>query len=163
MVSYHIKDAYFERAARYLGTPNNGLMSNKENNGYRPHFVCLPDKSHPDILWAIPQSSRCEKYEKIVEHKIKKYGKCDTIVIGKFAGRKNAFLIQNMFPILRSDIDHVHTQNGAAVSLHPKLANEIIEKAHDVVNAHKRGHITVFTDIAALYQMVLDNLNNKVH
>ena len=42
------------------------------------------------------------------ETKGKKYGRCNTIVIGKFAGKENAYLIQNAFPIIGKYLDHIH-------------------------------------------------------
>lgn len=36
-------------------------------------------------------------------------GKCNIIVIGKFAGKDNVFLIQKAFPIIKKYLDHVHT------------------------------------------------------
>ena len=41
--------------------------------------------------WMIPISSQVEKYKVIAEKKKRKYGKCNTIIIGKFAGKENAF------------------------------------------------------------------------
>ena len=57
---------------------------------------CLEDS---EIMWFIPMSSKIDKYKIIIEDKIKKYKKCDTIVIGNYRGRDHAFLLQNMFPI----------------------------------------------------------------
>ena len=64
------------------------LMSNKEDGNYRPHFYAVQDKKNSDLYWMIPISSQAEKYKKIMEKKRERYGKCNTIIIGKFAGTK---------------------------------------------------------------------------
>ena len=87
MYSYHIKDAYFTNAEKYLGTKCTNLMSNKEGGGYRPHFLCFEDDNNPSVIWAVPQSSQVEKYRRLVERKTERFGRCDTIVIGRFAGK----------------------------------------------------------------------------
>lgn len=90
-----------------------GNLYNKENGNYRPHYYAIQDKTNPKIYWMIPISSQVEKYKLIIKQKEKKYGKCNTIVIGKFAGKENAFLIQNAFPI----IDKIHfTYNRRRIS-----------------------------------------------
>ena len=89
---YHIKNSYFELVN------DNKLMKNHEGNSTRPNYFCVKMENN-DILWFIPMSSKVEKYKTIVEDKIKKYKKCDTIVIGNYRGKDHAFLIQNMFPI----------------------------------------------------------------
>lgn len=161
MFSYHIKDDYFVRAAQYLGTTQTNLMSNKENGGYRPHFLCFPDRQHSNIFWAVPQSSRCQKFRALMNTKIRKYGRCDTIVIGRFGGRDNAFLIQNMFPVSRYDLDHIHTIGGNPVVIHPSLEAEIIRKAKRTLARHKQDKRIIFPNIDALYQMVLNSLQSS--
>ena len=101
--SYHIKEEFFDIIQ------DKYLMSNKENGNYRPHFYAIPDKKNQDIYWMIPISSQVGKYKVIIEKKKRKYGKCNTIVIGKFAGKENAFLIQNSFPVIAKYFDHIHT------------------------------------------------------
>ena len=97
MYCYHIKDDYFITAAKYLKTKDTHLMSNKEGGRYRPHCLCFEDENNSSILWAIPLSSQVEKYKSIMQKKIDRFGRCDTIVIGQFAGKDSAFLIQNIF------------------------------------------------------------------
>lgn len=113
--SYHIKDSFFE----YIG--DSFLMSNKDYKNYRPHYYAINDPKYANILWMIPISSRIEKYKKIIESKINKNGKCNTIVIGRFGGRESAFLIQNAFPIKEKYLDHIHTIEGNAIKVHKKL------------------------------------------
>lgn len=113
--SYHLKQDFFDLVQ------DKYLMSNKENENYRPHFYAIQDKKNPALYWMIPISSQTEKYKKIVEKKIKKYGKCNTIIIGKFAGKENAFLIQNSFPVIAKYFDHIHTIENKPVTVHDEL------------------------------------------
>ena len=77
--SYHIKDEFFDEI--------------QENGNYCPHFLAIRDSKNRELYWMIPISSQVDKYKIIIEKKIKRYGKCNTIIIGKFAGKDNAFLI----------------------------------------------------------------------
>ena len=118
----HIKDEFFELV------DDSTLMTNYENGGYRPHFLCIADASSPSIFWAIPISSRCEKFKKLRAQKIEKYGRCDTIVIADFCGKEGAFLIQNAFPVTVQYIDHIHVSQGQAVIVGPTLTKDLISK-----------------------------------
>lgn len=99
---YHIKDEFFVKF------DSQNLLINKEDNGYRPHFYAIRDFENNEILWMIPISSRIKKYKKIMNDKFSKFNRCNTIVIGEFAHRQRAFLIQNAFPIKETYIDHIH-------------------------------------------------------
>ena len=41
-----------------------------------------------------------EKYKKLRDKKITKYGNCDSILIKEFLGQESVFLLQNMFPTI---------------------------------------------------------------
>ncbi len=60
---YHIKDEYFD----FINDEN--LMINHENGRSRPTYFVIKDK---DILWFIPLSSKIDKYQRIIDYKIKK-------------------------------------------------------------------------------------------
>ena len=92
---YHIKDEFFDLVE------DCGLMTNHEGAHTRPSYLAIKDN---DILWFIPLSTRIDKYQKLVNSKIKKYGQCNTILIRKIAGKKQAILIQNAFPTLEKYI-----------------------------------------------------------
>lgn len=150
--SYHIKDSFFTLVN------DSKLMSNKEGGKYRPHFFFFADPSVEGIYWAIPQSSKVYKFRTIIQQKIDKYGKCNTIVIGSFAGTDNAFLIQNMFPIIEKYVDHEHTVGGIGVNIHDNLSTEIISNAMEVLALHKRGYKLIFTDIDRIYEIMKNEL-----
>lgn len=61
-----------------LGHNPSGL---NEKSG-RPCFFAFPDPSDPKISWVVPVSSQYQKYEAIVNQKIRKRGFCNTIILG---------------------------------------------------------------------------------
>ena len=63
----------------------------------RPTYFTIKDK---DILWFIPISSKVDKYKKIIDKKIERYGFCNTNIIRKIADEDAAILLQNAFPTL---------------------------------------------------------------
>ena len=69
---YHIKDEFFD----IINDEN--LMTNHERGNKRPTYFTIRDN---DILWFIPLSSKVEKYKKIANKKIEKFGFCNTIAL----------------------------------------------------------------------------------
>lgn len=122
---YHIKNDYFEFVN------DKKLMKNHEGNSTRPNYFCIKiDES--EIMWFIPMSSKIEKYKKIIDEKINKYKKCDTIIIGNYRGRDHAFLIQNMFPITSKYIDHIDTVKGKAIQVPSETRHQILDKVNKI-------------------------------
>jgi hypothetical protein len=151
---YHIKDLYFDMVK------DDKLMKNHEGNSYRPTYFCVRDVAS-GLLWVIPMSSRVEKYQLIVEKDTKRHGKCVKIVIGEYGGRQNAFLIQNMFPILPKYIDHVHLIKNNPAPVHTRLQRKLNQYFREAVRLHKRGVKIVFVDITRIERQMLDELKNK--
>lgn len=150
--SYHIKDEFFEMIQ------DKYLMSNKEGGNYRPHFLAIQDNTNEELYWMIPISSQVEKYRTIVEKKIKRYGKCNTIIIGKFAGKDNAFFIQNTFPIIRKYLDHVHTIENIPVTIHNKLNRDLTVNLREVLAMYNRGIRLIFPDIKYIQRKMEEEL-----
>lgn len=155
--SYHIKDLFFSLVN------DDKLMSNKEGGKYRPHFFFFADPQVNGIYWAVPQSTKVAKYQSIVQQKIAKYGRCNTIVIGNFGGQDNAFLIQNMFPIIEKYVDHEHTIGGLSVNIHNSLSRTIISNAMQVLSLCRRGHKLVFPDIEHIYDLMEKELQSQIN
>lgn len=150
---YHIKDSYFAKVQ------DDKLMSNKENNNYRPTFFCMEDTKIPGLLWVVPMSTKVEKFTAIRDKQIEKYGKCNTIVIGSFDGKKAAFLLQNLFPITEQYLDHIHTRNGNPVPVNYALAQEVKSNLQQLRQLIYRGKKVVFPDVKRLERLMLDELN----
>lgn len=127
---YHIKDKFFDVVN------DEGLMINHENGKTRPTYFTIRDN---DILWFIPLSSKVQKYQPIIDKKIKKYGSCKSILIGQIANRKSAILLQNAFPTLEKYIDHVHTINGAPVRVADNLKDKILKNFNSMLAMKKEG------------------------
>ena len=148
---YHIKEEYFNIVK------DNKLMINHEGNSTRPNYFCL-QIDNSDILWFIPMSSKVEKYQKIINDKIKKYKKCDTIVIGNYRGRNHAFLIQNMFPIIPKYIDHIDTIQGKALQVPAETRRIIENKVSKVFKLKSAGINLIFPNIDRIEKILLEEL-----
>lgn len=98
----------------------------------------------------IPISSQVEKYKVIMEKKKRKYGRCNTIIIGRFAGKDNAFLIQNAFPITSNFFDHIHTVENKPVTVHNELNRTLTENLREVLALYNRGVNLIYPDIAKI-------------
>lgn len=136
---YHIKDEFFDIVN------DENLMTNHERGKKRPTYFTIKDK---DILWFIPLSSKVEKYKKIVEKKLKRYGRCDTILIREILGKESVILLQNAFPILEKYIDHVHLlDNGKPAKVIASLKEEILMHFKYILKLKNKGINLFFTDI----------------
>lgn len=133
------------------------LMSNKEAGNYRPHFLAIQDNKN--LYWIIPISSQVKKYKVIIEKKKQRYGKCNTIIIGKFAGKDNAFLIQNAFPILAKYFDHVHTIENKPITIYKKLDRELTINMREALAMYKRGIRLIFPDIEKIQEKMEEELS----
>lgn len=134
---YHIKDEYFNIVN------DSSLMQNHEKGKKRPTYFTIKDKN---ILWFIPISSKVDKYRKIIDRKIEKYGFCNTIIIRKIADTDAAILLQNAFPTLERYIDHVHTVDGVPLSVTTDLQNEI-KSLFKNMNGLKKEELIYFLPI----------------
>ena len=84
--------------------------------------------------------------------------KCNTIVIGLFAGKENAFLIQNTFPVIEKYFDHVHTIQEQPVTIHKKLDKVLVENLNEVLAMYNRGIKLTFTGIKAIRNIMEEEL-----
>ena len=148
---YHIKNTYFEIVK------DDKLMKNHEGDSTRPNYFCVK-MDNENILWFIPMSSRVEKYKQIVENKIKRYKKCDTIIIGNYRGKEQAFLIQNMFPIIDKYIDHIDTVQGKALKVPSETRRIILDKVNKIFKLKENGINLIFPDVDRIEKIMMDEL-----
>ena len=146
---YHIKDEYFDVV------DDESLMQNHEKGKKRPTYFTIKDK---DILWFIPVSSKVDKYKKIIDKKIERYGFCNTIIIRRIADEEAVILLQNAFPTLEKYIDHPHTINGAPVRVADNLKDEILDNFNSLLALKKQGINLFFTDIDKIKEIMLKEL-----
>lgn len=145
---YHIKDEFFDKIN------DKSLMTNHENGHARPTYFTIKDK---DILWFIPLSSKVEKYKKIVDNKMKRYGRCDTILIREVLGKDAAILLQNAFPTLEKYIDHPHLlENGKPAKVVETLKEEILQNFKYLLKLKSKGVNLFFTDIDKIKEKLIE-------
>ena len=146
---YHIKNEYFDIVN------DESLMQNHEKGKKRPTYFTIKDK---DILWFIPISSKVDKYSKIINKKIERYGFCNTIIIRKILDEDVAILLQNAFPTLEKYIDHVHTIDNVPLKIPTDLQSEIRGLFKNMLGLKKRGTNLFFTNVDNLKQKMLEEL-----
>ena len=144
---YHIKDEFFDVV------DDENLMTNHERGKKRPTYFTIKDK---DILWFIPLSSKVDKYKKIINNKMNKYGRCDTILIKEILGKDSVVLLQNAFPTLEKYIDHVHLlDNGKPAKVVESVKDEILQKFRYLIKLKSKGVNLFFTDIDKIKDIML--------
>lgn len=146
---YHIKDEFFTKIN------DKGLMINHESGHSRPSYLAIKDDK---LLWFIPLSSKIDKYNVIIQNKIKKYGSCKSILIKKIAGRKQVILIQNAFPILEKYIQSKHTIDGRVIKISTALEREIVGDFKYLLSLKQNGNNLFFTDIDKIKIKMLEEL-----
>lgn len=154
---YFIKDEYFVDFPYDYLMENKDIVDGKIHN--RPCFYSAIDNN--GILWFIPVSSKIDKYQKEYDKKMAKYNRDpDTIVFGFVRGNKNAFLIQNMFPVTIEYLNNVYIDVGtnAPVILSTKLKEDLEQKARKVLNIHRRGKKLIFPDVLEIERKLLGKL-----
>lgn len=159
-------DFYFMKDKFYSDFPNCGLMPNKEstsqNTGNRPCFFAFQDKENKQIFWFVPISSKSdEKYKRIYDKNIEKYGRCDFLDFGIVLGTRATFLIQNIFPVTKDYIDSRYVVDGVVVKTDNVTTHRVIQKANDVLEKSKRGIKLAFTDIDKIYSSLLEQIAEK--
>lgn len=146
---YHIKDEFFDIVN------DNNLMTNHESGKKRPTYFTIKDK---EILWFIPLSSKVEKYQKVFDKKVERFGFCNTIMIEEILGQKSVILLQNAFPTLKKYIDHVHTIDGKPAKVSEALSKLILTNFRYLLKLKSKGINLFFTDIDKIKEQMLNEL-----
>ena len=153
---------YFLSDQYYIDFPDSKLMKNREaidgTLHNRPCFLAFPDTRNADIYWIVPISSKYDKYKKIEQKKIDKYGKCNTIRFGTVLGREAAFLIQNMCPATEKYLIAYIDKNNMPIQIDNRIVADVVKNAKDVLAIAKRGAKVVFPDIFAIYSSLEQQL-----
>ena len=151
---YYIDDQYF------VDFPDDRLMQNKETVGGHPHdrpcFYAFKDEK-TGLYWMIPFSSQVNKFKGYYNSKIKRYGKCDTIIFGEVLGFEKAFLIQNMCPVTEEYIknEYIDKKASVPVRIDGRLEAELISKAKKVLALHRKGVNLIFPDVIKIERELL--------
>lgn len=131
------------------------IMENKENTN-RPCYFCFRDNKIEEIIWFVPLSSKYEKYKKIEQSKIKKYGKCYNYVFDNLIGKKQVFLIQNMFPTLENYIEDKYIKDKKDVFVPKGTQKKIMLNAKKMINlAFEKNMDLTFSHIVEFYKEII--------
>ena len=139
-------------------------MRNKEifNNEQadRPCFFVFRDSENQDIIWLIPISSKYDKYKKIYDKNMEKYGRCPTIRFGEVLGTQAAFLIQNMSPATEKYIHNIYLdKNDVPVTIDNRVILDVVTNAKNVLARSERGVKLIFPDVYKIKKMLIDSLS----
>lgn len=150
---YFISPQYFQDFS------NTNLMQNKpKSDGHehnRPAFMAIKGISK-DIYWVVPISSKVDKFTRIYQNKVQKYGKCDTIDFAYVLGQKRAFLIQNMFPITDKYIlNRYNDRNSVKVTIDNVSMKRITQKANKVLTLHRKGFNLIYGKVLEIEKNML--------
>lgn len=151
---YFIKDEFFEVVdEKYLKT--------NKGDTQRPHYYAFKD-SFTELLWVIPCSSQVEKYKKIINNKEKNGRKHNHIQIIKVSGIEQAFLFQDMFPIIEKYIKNPYIKQNAFMEIRdPKKVSAIEKNAKEIIKLLRHG--VKFTptqpDLVRIEKLMIEELN----
>ena len=110
---------------------NKEVIAGKSND--RPCFFAFEDKKHPQILWLVPITSQVDKYKRIAEKKIEKYGHCNTIRFGTVLGREAAFRIQNISPVTSTYLTGYYDKEHNLIRIDNRIVKDVTENSREVV------------------------------
>lgn len=146
---------YFLSDQYYQDFLDDKLMKNKDvtdgSEHKRPCFFTFSDAKVLGIYWIVPISSQYEKFKRIEQDKIRKYGRCNTIRFGMVLGRNTAFLIQNMCPATGKYLTPYIDKNNRPIRIDNRVAADVIKNARDVLAMAKRGAKVIFPDVFKIY------------
>ena len=129
---YFIKDEFFDTVDEEF------LKMNKEDT-QRPHYYAFKDES-TNLLWVIPCSKQVDKYKQIIEKKKKTNKKHNHIQIIKVNGIEQAFLFQDMFPIIEKYIKNPYIKQKVFMEIKdPKKMSEIEDNAKGIIKLLRHG------------------------
>ena len=153
---------YFLPDQYYQDFQDDKLMKNKDTVDGVPHsrlcFFAFPDSKNSEIYWVVPISSKFEKYKRIEQDKIRKYGRCNTICFGTVLGRNTAFLIQNMCPAIEKYLVPYIDKNRQPIRIDDRIAADIKKNAREVLAIARRGSKVIFPDVFQIYRGLEEQL-----
>lgn len=118
---------------------NEAYLKQNKADTKRPHYYSFLDED-TGLIWAIPCSSRIEKYEAIIRKRKENKRPCNHIQIIKVAGRKEAFLFQDMFPLTDDYIDSIYTNQYGDIEIRdPKKIAELEKNARAILRLIRHG------------------------
>ena len=137
---YYISDDYFKD----VNDPY--LLQNKGIGHGRPCYCC--EKSpETGLYWMIPLSSQRKKFREKHDKTVSRYGRCTTIVLGQYADKGAAFVIQNAFPVTEKYVERAFVKQQKPMPVQCKIQRMIYKKFQNCLSIHKKGVKIFYTDI----------------
>ncbi len=109
-------------------------------------YFSIKDDSN---YWLIPVCKDIQKYNKIIDDKIKKYGFCNTILIRNIMNNKYAIVLENAFVISYEYENEIYKVKNIGIGV--SLKNEILRNFKYMLKL-KENDINLFS-----HSKVLDN------
>lgn len=109
------------------------------------YFAVKDDSNY----WLIPVCKDIQKYNKIIDDKIKKYGFCNTILIRNIMNNKYAIVLENAFVISYEYENEIYKVKNIGIGV--SLKNEILRNFKYMLKL-KENDINLFS-----HSKVLDN------
>lgn len=155
-----LKDEFFHRFQ------NQSLMTNKPTidgkDHQRPYLIALQDIKNPNIFWAVPFSSKVEKFKLKYQRSIQKYNRCDTLKFGYFKNRLNVFLLQNMCPITINYVNkHYLNSFGVPEAISDKLRINISLAAKQILKKSERGIKLTYSNLPEMRNALESELSES--
>jgi hypothetical protein len=157
---YFLKNEYFRKFKK-----DTHIMENKEGERGRPYFYIFNDSEEDKILWAVPISSKCGKFEAQYKKNLKRYGNCDTIMFTHLKGKKAALLIQNMCPVTYKYVEDAYIDDIShkQLSMSNSQIKELEHKCHKVLGRTLAGKGGIFVDVKAIKEELIHELREEKH
>ena len=127
------------------------------NDSKERPIVCLIKLSeNDDIYWAIPISSKVEKYEKILNKKLLKYKTYDGLEFGYVKGRKAAFLLQNICPVKEEHIveKYIDEITQEPIKIPNDVRRKLNAKGRKLINKFYNGEKSTLTDLDYIFSVI---------
>lgn len=124
----------------------------------RPSYYAFESDVHRGIYWMIPISSQTDKFHRIYDSKMLKYGKCDTIMFHDVLGKERAFLIQNMCPVTEYYILNKYIHGNTPVMISGDFSKLLIKMAKNVLSQYKHNKYLIFPDIEYIENELIKTL-----
>ncbi|URW90418.1 hypothetical protein [Lacticaseibacillus paracasei] len=128
-------------------TNSHHLQLPKFGSHARPYYYAIECTWDGSYMWFVPITHQIDKYKKFLS--VKK----DLFYDGNFLGQERIFLIQNMIPIKRGQVERPFTKNNVAVKLATKYAREVGKRVRRVEHLFK-NHVVIYRNCPDWYDFV---------
>lgn len=126
---YFLKDEFFDQIL------DKNLMQNKDT-GRRPHYIVPSEKINGEpAYWAIPLTSKVEKYEQLREKRLKDGEKNNDFHITSLTnGMTSVLLLFNMFPVTENYIAcDYRTEKGLPIGIRRNSDRQAIKDKFKII------------------------------